>query len=311
MPAPPYSFCRADGFNVGILDQHDPTMQTQGVFYYPHSLIRPATQHFGTGASSIGVKDCLSLGGHMQDPPPPVYSVPLYQKRGTPPNRDTPAHYTLKSLRKALEASNLSGKKESLTSVNNMFSAPVQAANNGELPIPVSNGLSSTGPNSTDLIGNVNDIYSPENQQLLGFNWSTENFTHWSPVPGGLGDWTSICQPVDMRPDVPQQVVDPFDQDLNPPTLPQCLQSLDQLTAQQTGYFQGLGSNSSSGRNPSSFAFNQELIPSSPSDLLKLLEGDQGDVTSESNREPEIGEEDFDRYLAWFCSPNYGNDYPI
>ncbi|KAG5521590.1 hypothetical protein RHGRI_033970 [Rhododendron griersonianum] len=311
MPASPYNFYGANGFTTGILDQHDPTMQTQGVFNYPHSLIGAATQHFG--ASSMGQNDCSSLGGHMQDPPPPGYSVPLYQKRGKPPNGDTPAYYTIKSLRKALKSASLSAKRDSLSSVNNMFSAPVQAANTGELPIHVSNGLNSTGPIGTDLIDNANEIYSHENQQLLGLDWSTQNFTHWSPVPGCLSNRTGIYQSVDVLPDVPQQVVDPFDQDLNPPTL-QYLQSLDQLAAQETGYFEGQSCNSSSGRNSSSFASNQELIPPNPgsfSDLLKLLEGDQGEVSRESNREPEIGEDDFDRYLEWFCSPDCGNDYPI
>lgn len=312
MPASPYNFYSANGFTTGILDQHDPTMQTQGVFNYHHSLIGAATQHFG--ASSMGQNDCSSLGGHMQDPPPPGYSVPLYQKRGKPPNSDTPAHYTIKSLRKALKSVSLSAKRDSLSSVNNMFSAPVQAANTGELPIHVSNGLNSTGPNGTHLIDNANEIYSHENQQLLGLDWSTQNFTHWSPVPGCLSNWTGIYQSVDVLPDVPQQVVDPFDQDFNPPTPSQYLQSLDQLAAQETGYFEGQSSNSSSGRNSSSFASNQELIPPNPgsfSDLLKLLEGDQGEVSRESNREPEIGEDDFDRYLEWFCSPDCGNDYPI
>ncbi|KAF7123477.1 hypothetical protein RHSIM_Rhsim12G0086600 [Rhododendron simsii] len=303
MPASPYNFYGANGLTTGILDQHDPSMQTQGVFNYPHSLIGAATLHFG--ASSMGQNDCSSLGGHMQDPPPPGYSVPLYQKRGKTPNSDTPAHYTITSLRKALKSASLSAKTDSLSSVNNMFSAPVQAANTGELPIHVSNGLNLTGPNGTDLIDNANEIYSHENQQLLALDWSTQNFTHWSPVPGCfLSNRTGIYQSVD----VPQQVVDPFDQELNPPTPSQYLQSLDQLAAQEPGYFEGQSSNSSSGRNSSSFASNQELIPPNPgsfSDLLKLLEGDNG----ESNCEPEIGEDDFDRYLEWFCSPDCGNDY--
>ncbi|XP_058193962.1 uncharacterized protein LOC131310781 isoform X4 [Rhododendron vialii] len=305
MPASPYNFYGANGFTTGILDQHDPTMQTQGVFNYPHSLIGAATLHFG--ASSMGQNNCSSLGGHMQDPPPPGYSVPLYQKRGKPPNSDTPAHYTIKSLQKALKSASLSAKRDSLLSVNNMFSAPVHAANTGELPIHVSNGLNLTGPNGTDLIGNANEIYSHENQQLLGLDWSTQNFTHWSPVQGCLSNRTGIYQSVDVLPDVPQQVVDPFDQDLNPPTPSQYLQSLDQLAAQETGYFEGQSSNSSCGRSSSSFASNQELIPPNPGsfcDLLKLLEGGQ----EESNREPEIAEDDFDRYLEWFCSPDCGND---
>lgn len=310
MNAPSSNLYSADGFTLGIMDQHNPMMQTRGVFYHPRSPIGAATEHFGTGASSAVHNHCSSLGGHRADPPPPGYAVPLYEKQATPPNSDSSAHYTLKTLQKALNSADLTGKWDSSSNANNMFNAPVQAANNGE-PFHGSNGLSLSGPNDTKLIGNANEIYGHENQQLLGFEWSTENFTPLSPLPGGLSNWTSIYPSADVLPDVPQHVLDPFDQDLNP--LPQYnLQNLDQLAAQGTGYFEGQSSNSSSIRNSSSFASNQELIPPNPgsfSDLLNLVEGGHGEVNRELNREPEIGEDDFDRYLEWFCTPDSGNYY--